>query len=218
MKSWRKAAFSWPQPRRMRVNIAAFCSCSAADRARASPSQAANPPYRARCVTRSGCRTATAIEHRASLRDAEQREAFEAGGVDDGFEVADERLQRDIFDVRRSGRPFAARVVADQRVVARQLAVEREGAARSGSRKSNSRCVIQFPVLTRGGPLPTPRINQPHAVPRRAKMNLLLETGRRPAFSVGRLIVLELQGLRFRQRLDVRRGEPDRRQSRGRCS
>ena len=39
-------------------------------------------------------------------------------------------------------------------------------------------------------------------------MNLLLVTMRRPAAAANRLILLELQRLRFRQRLDVRRGEP----------
>ena len=61
--------------------------------------------------------------HRASLRDAEQSEAVEAGSVHDGFEVADEGLQRDIFDVAIR-ETVAACVVADQRVVARQLAIE----------------------------------------------------------------------------------------------
>src|SRR5271157_1790555 len=61
--------------------------------------------------------------YRASLRDAEQCEAFEAGSVHDGFEVADERLERNTFDVAVR-ETVAARVVADQRVVARQLAIE----------------------------------------------------------------------------------------------
>src|SRR5271154_612019 len=61
--------------------------------------------------------------HRASLRDAEQREAFEAGSVYDGFEIADKGLRRDIFDVAVR-ETVAACVVADQRVVARQLAIE----------------------------------------------------------------------------------------------
>ena len=39
-------------------------------------------------------------------------------------------------------------------------------------------------------------------------MNLLLVTMRRQAAAANRLILLELQRLRFRQRLDVRRGEP----------
>jgi hypothetical protein len=39
-------------------------------------------------------------------------------------------------------------------------------------------------------------------------MNLLLVTMRRPAAAANRLIFLELQRLSFRQRLDVRRGEP----------
>ena len=68
--------------------------------------------------------------HRASLRDAEQREAFEAGSVHDGFEVADERLERNLIDVAVRETVVAC-VIADQRVIARQLA---RGAARSDSR------------------------------------------------------------------------------------
>ena len=40
-------------------------------------------------------------------------------------------------------------------------------------------------------------------------MNLLFVTGPRSARAADRLTVLGLQGLRFRQRLDVRRGEPE---------
>jgi hypothetical protein len=52
------------------------------------------------------------------------------------------------------------------------------------------------------------RIGQLHAVAGHAEMNLLLVTMRRPAAAANRVILLELQRLSFRQRLDVRRGEP----------
>ena len=56
--------------------------------------------------------------YRASLRDAEQVEAFETGGIDHGFEIADECLERNLLDfsVREA---VAACVIANQRVVAR---------------------------------------------------------------------------------------------------
>ena len=47
----------------------------------------------------------------------------EAGSVHDGFEVADERLERNLIDVAVR-ETVAACVVADQRVIARQLAIE----------------------------------------------------------------------------------------------
>ena len=53
VNSWRKAGFSWPQPRRTRVSIAAPCSLSACF---AQPT--AYPPNRIIWVTRSGWRTA----------------------------------------------------------------------------------------------------------------------------------------------------------------
>src|SRR5271169_3431247 len=61
--------------------------------------------------------------YRASLRDAEQGEAFETGGFHHGFEIADECLERNLFDftVREA---VAACVVANERVVARQFAIE----------------------------------------------------------------------------------------------
>src|SRR5271156_2861211 len=64
-----------------------------------------------------------ADRYRASLRDAEQGEAFETGGIHHGFEIADECLKRDFFDftVREA---VAACVVANKRVVARQFAIE----------------------------------------------------------------------------------------------
>src|SRR6202044_2533436 len=52
------------------------------------------------------------------------------------------------------------------------------------------------------------RIGQLHAVAGHAELNLLLVTMRKPAAAANPLILLELQRLRFRQRLDVRRGEP----------
>jgi len=96
--------------------------------------------------------------YRTSLRDAEQREAFEAGAVHHRFEIADERLERNLFDIAVR-QAVAARIVADQGMVARQLAIkvppnrtlEIEFEKLS---KSNSRWVIQFPVFTSGGPLP----------------------------------------------------------------
>src|SRR5277367_879902 len=136
--------------------------------------------------------------HRASLRDAEQREAFEAGSVYDGFEVADERLQRNIFDVAVR-ETVAACVVADQRAIARQLAIEvpPDGAL-------EIKLEMRHPVsgLDQRRPAAHARIGELHAVPRHAEMNLLLVTGRGLAAAADRLTLLELQ------RLNVRRGEP----------
>ena len=77
-----------------------------------------------------------------------------------------------------------------------------------GLSKSNSRCVIQLPVLTSGGPLAHARIGQLHAVAGHTEMNLLLVTMRRPAAAANRLVLLEFQRLSFRQPFDVRQGEP----------
>ena len=59
----------------------------------------------------------------AALADAEQDEAVEAGGVDHGFEIVHETLERDVRHVAVR-QAVAARVVADQRVIARQFAIE----------------------------------------------------------------------------------------------
>src|ERR1700761_3093908 len=59
----------------------------------------------------------------ATLADAEQRETLDAGGVDDGFEIVDEMLERNVRHVAVR-QAVAARVVADQRVIARQFAIE----------------------------------------------------------------------------------------------
>ena len=88
--------------------------------------------------------------HGTALRNAEQREAIEPSSIDYGLEIADENLERNLFDVA-IGKAIATRVIADQRVIARQVAIE---AAPDRLSKSNSRCVIQFPDLTSGGPLP----------------------------------------------------------------
>src|SRR5271156_4358516 len=61
--------------------------------------------------------------YRASLRDTEKREAFQAGSDHDGFEGANNGPQKNIFDIAIR-ETVAACVVADQRVVARQLAIE----------------------------------------------------------------------------------------------
>ncbi len=88
--------------------------------------------------------------YRATLRDAEQREALDAGGIDDGFQVAHEGLEGTLLDLA-VGKAVAAGVVADQRMIPRELAIEMPPDRAS---KSNSRWVIQFPVLTSGGPRP----------------------------------------------------------------
>jgi len=56
--------------------------------------------------------------HRSALRNAEQRKVFESSRVNDGLEVTDENLLRHLLDLT-IGEAVAARVVADQRVVAR---------------------------------------------------------------------------------------------------
>ncbi len=60
----------------------------------------------------------SATDTAASLRDAEQCEAFETGGVNDGFEIADERLYGIFFNIAVR-QAVAARVVADQSVWSR---------------------------------------------------------------------------------------------------
>src|ERR1700677_3877888 len=142
--------------------------------------------------------------YRASLRDTEQREAFEAGSVHDGFEVADKGLQRNIFDIAIR-ETVAACVVADQRVVARQLAIEVPP-----DRTLQIELEMRHPVsgLHERRSAADARIGELHAVGGHAEMNLLLVAGRRPAAAANRLTLLELQRLSFRQRLNVRPGEP----------
>ena len=53
--------------------------------------------------------------HRAALRHAQQREALEARGVDDGFEVSHPRLEREVLDVAIR-EPAPALVVAQDGV------------------------------------------------------------------------------------------------------
>src|SRR6185437_5322535 len=56
----------------------------------------------------------------AALRDAEQGEAVQLQVVDDGLEIADPGLERELVD-RPVGEAAAALVVADQSVIAGQL-------------------------------------------------------------------------------------------------
>ena len=55
-----------------------------------------------------------ADRNRAALGDAQQREALDASGVDDGFQVVHERLEGNVLDlpIRQA---VAACVVSDQR-------------------------------------------------------------------------------------------------------
>lgn len=61
--------------------------------------------------------------HGASLRNAEQRDAFEPSSIDHRLEIAHENLVRNLFDlaIRKA---IAVRVIADQRVIPRQFAIE----------------------------------------------------------------------------------------------
>src|SRR5215472_1810623 len=61
--------------------------------------------------------------HGTALRNAEKRKALEPGSIDYGLEIADENLERNLFDLA-IGKAIAARVIADQRVIARQVAIE----------------------------------------------------------------------------------------------
>ena len=98
--------------------------------------------------------------HCASLRDAEQREAFDAGSVHDGFEVADERLERNVLRRRDPREPLPRAIVADQRVIARQLAIEvpPDRTLRNRTRDASSSFLRSSPVAAR-----CPRGNRPAA-------------------------------------------------------
>ena len=71
----------------------------------------------------------------AALRNAEKGEAVEPGGVDHRLEIGDEGLERYGLHVA-VGQAVAAHVVADERVLARKLAIEPPpiGLSRSNSR------------------------------------------------------------------------------------
>jgi hypothetical protein len=87
---------------------------------------------------------------RTALGNAEQREAVEPRGVDDRLQIRDPRVERKVlhFPV---GEAAAALVIADERVAPSQLV---QPVAPDGALPVESRCVIQFAALTRGGPFP----------------------------------------------------------------
>src|SRR5215471_21377418 len=57
-----------------------------------------------------------ADRYRTSLRDAEEGEALESRGIHNGLQIADKRLERNLFNVAVR-QAVAACVVADQRMV-----------------------------------------------------------------------------------------------------
>src|SRR5579871_1024396 len=61
--------------------------------------------------------------HSAALRDTEQRETIDPRGIDHGFEIIDKMLKGDVghLTVREA---IAPRIVANERVFARQVTVE----------------------------------------------------------------------------------------------
>jgi len=144
--------------------------------------------------------------YRATLRDAEQREALDAGGIDDGFQVAHEGLEGTLLDLA-VGKAVAAGVVADQRMIPRELAIEMP---------PDRAFEVEFEM---GHPVPgldqrrsstDPRIGKLDAVLRRAELNLLLESRLRLR-SGGRGIrrCRRSRWLHLRKRLDLLGAEPE---------
>src|SRR5215467_5126728 len=172
VKSWRKAGFSLPQPSRIRVRVAASSSFSAALRAPGPADRIAAVQNQVRDALRMANRIADGDA--AALRDPEQGEAFDRGGVRDRFQVTDEGLVGEVLDlpVRQ---PVAASVVADERVVSGQLAVEM-----TPDRALEVELQMGHPVarLHQGRPLPDLRVCELHTVGRRAEADLLRELER----------------------------------------
>src|SRR5262249_44157910 len=137
-------------------------------------------------------------------RDAEQREAPDACGINDGFQIAHECLVGNLLDLT-VGKPVAARVVADQGVIPRKLAIEVPP-----NRAFEIEFEMRHPVagLDQRRPPADPRIGKLHAVLRRAELNLLLELklGMR---SIGSTSRRRLRQLYLRKRLDLLRAKAE---------
>src|ERR1700728_2277801 len=141
---------------------------------------------------------------RASLRDAEQREAFKPGGLHDGFQVAHGRLERNVFDIAVR-EAVAACVVADQRVVPRQLAIKMPP-----DRALEIEFEMRHPIsgFDQLWPAADARIGELHAISRSAKLNLLF-VPRFGSMSVWSWLISNgLSEFGLRQRFDLFRGEP----------
>jgi hypothetical protein len=98
--------------------------------------------------------------NRPALRHAEKCEASEPGGVGDGFDVAYPRVERELPDVAIR-QAATARIIAKQRVVARQLGKPgnpyRTGAIEFQMREPRS-------DLEQGWPVAEPRVREPDAL------------------------------------------------------
>ncbi len=105
-----------------------------------------------------------------ALGDAEQREALEARGVDDGLEVADEGVEGDVVTVP-VGQAVAALVVAQQRVALGQPA---DHVPPDRALPVELQVVQPVGGLDERGPLPGGRPGNAGAVGGRAEPDLLL--------------------------------------------
>ena len=115
----RAAGLSCPHPSRMSVTDASARATSAGLPRLRHP--LAKPPHKTSRDTRSGCRTAYAIDTGAPLRNAQQRETVKSAFVNHGFEVVDERLEREIRDIP-IGETDAALVIPHELALGRQPA------------------------------------------------------------------------------------------------
>src|SRR5437868_6609957 len=142
--------------------------------------------------------------YRASLRNAKQGETLETCRIDNGFEIADESFERNLLDlpIREA---VSASVVADQRVVARQLAIKMPP-----DRALEVKFEMRHPIagLDERRPIAHSRIGELNPVRRAAELDFLL-------VALSRLSIVCIDprsGLRyFRhwERLNLSRGEPE---------
>jgi hypothetical protein len=138
----------------------------------------------------------------AALGDTQQRETFDAGGVDDGFQVAHEGLEGNLLDLP-IGQAVAACVVSDQRMIPRELAIEMPP---NGALEVELKMRHPVAGLDQRRSATDLRVRNLDAIGRHTELDLLfVGCVRRGRIGAGRRL-----GLRcFRKRLYVLRGQSE---------